>query len=80
MTWQNSVLQQQKDQKSQLHHAIKPQSSKVIDHFPENDVITYDVIAPKMASDPPFLFLIFEVQAIVYQLSKNFWKILSVGT
>ena len=45
MTWQNSVLQQEKIQKSQLHHATKPCSFKVIHHFVENDVITYDVIA-----------------------------------
>ena len=33
---------------------------KVIDHFPENDIITYAVIAPLNVR----CFLIFEVQAI----------------
>ena len=45
-------------------------SFKVINHFPENDVITFDVIASLNDHDTlPYLFLIFEVQAIVYQLS-----------
>ena len=32
-------------QKSQLHHATKPCSIKVIHHFVENDIITNDIIA-----------------------------------
>ena len=58
--------------KSQLHHAIKPQSFKVINCFPENDIITCDVIVSLNGRWPPDLFLIFEVQAIVYQLPKKY--------
>ena len=73
MTWQNSVLQQQKDQKSQLHHATKLCGFKVIYHFVEND-ITYDV---KMAGGPHFLFLIFKDQVIVHQLAKIKKKVIN---
>ena len=42
VTLQTFVLQQQKDKKkSQLHHATKPCSFKVIYHFVENDVIAH---------------------------------------
>ena len=43
------------------------------------DEITWGKIWKQMAGDLHFLFLIFEVQAIVYKLAKNKKK-LSVGT
>ena len=79
MTWQNSVLKQRKVKKSQLDRATKPYSFKVVLHFVEKDLTTYDVIARLNGLCPHFLFLIFEVQAIVYQLAKNENK-LFVGT
>ena len=53
MTWQNFVLQQQKVKKS---HATKLCSFKVIHHFVENEVITYDIIcsAFKLLVNPIF--------------------------
>ena len=61
--------------KSQLHNATKPCSFKVIHHFAGNDNITYDVIARLNGRWPPFfIFLIFKVQVIVYQLAKKILK------
>ena len=44
MTYQNSVIQKEKGQKSILYYATKPCSFKVIHHFVENEVIIFDVI------------------------------------
>ena len=52
----HSLLQQWKDQKSQLHYATKP-CSLVIHRFVENDVITYDVIGHLNGWWPHFMVL-----------------------